>query len=86
MYYRQGWTFWCYFLRSAIFCQSAYRVQEYAIVQHILTVKLGLLINPQGKQIEVYRPGQEEVVLESPSSIDCGEVMPGFVMSLSRIW
>ncbi len=51
-----------------------------------LGVKLGLLINPKNKQIEVYRPGQDAVVLESPSSIDCGEVMPGFVLSMSRIW
>jgi Uma2 family endonuclease len=51
-----------------------------------LGVRLGLLINPKNKQIEVYRPGQDVVVLESPSSIDCGEVMPGFVLSMSRIW
>ncbi len=51
-----------------------------------LGVKLGLLINPKNKQIEVYRPGQDAVVLESPSSIDCGEVMPDFVLSMSHIW
>lgn len=51
-----------------------------------LGVKLGLLINPKNKQIEVYRPGLDTVVLESPSAIDCGEVMPGFVLSMSRIW
>lgn len=51
-----------------------------------LGVRLGLLINPKNKQIEVYCPGQDTVVLESPSSIDCGEVMPGFVLSMSRIW
>jgi Uma2 family endonuclease len=58
------------------------KMQEY----RGLGVRLGLLINPQSKQIEVYRPGQDVVVLESPSSIDCGEVMPGFVLSMSRIW
>jgi Uma2 family endonuclease len=51
-----------------------------------LGVRLGLLIDPQNKQIEVYRPKQDVVVLESPSSIDCGEVMPEFVLSMSRIW
>lgn len=51
-----------------------------------LGVRLGLLINPKNKQIEVYCPGQDTVVLESPSSVDCGEVMPGFVLSMSRIW
>jgi Uma2 family endonuclease len=58
------------------------KMQEY----RRLGVRLGLLINPKNKQIEVYRPGQEVVVLESPSSVDCGEVMPGFVLSMSRIW
>ena len=51
-----------------------------------LGVRLGLLINPKNKQIEVYRPGQDTVVLESPGSIDCGDVMPEFVLSMSRIW
>jgi Uma2 family endonuclease len=58
------------------------KMQEY----RRLGVRLGLLINPKNKQIEVYRPGQEVVVLESPSSVDCGDVMPGFVLSMSRIW
>jgi Uma2 family endonuclease len=58
------------------------KMQEY----RRLGVKLGLLVNPKNKQVEIYRPGQAAVVLESPDSIDCGEVMPGFVLSLSRIW
>jgi Uma2 family endonuclease len=49
-------------------------------------VCLGLLINPQKKQVEIYRPGQEPSVLESPSSINCSEVMPGFILSMSEIW
>jgi Uma2 family endonuclease len=49
-------------------------------------VRLGLLVNPKNKQVEIYRPGQEPEVLEFPESIDCGEVMPGFVLSLKKIW
>jgi Uma2 family endonuclease len=49
-------------------------------------VRLGLLINPKNKQVEIYRPGQEPSVLESPLMIDCGEVMPGFRLSMSEIW
>jgi Uma2 family endonuclease len=48
-------------------------------------VRLGLLINPKNKQVEIYRPGQEPTVLESPKSVDCNEVMPGFILDLSRI-
>jgi Uma2 family endonuclease len=58
------------------------KMQEY----RRLGVRLGLLVNPKNKQVEVYRPGQAAVVLDSPDAIDCGEVMPGFVLSMSRIW
>jgi Uma2 family endonuclease len=51
-----------------------------------LGVRLGLLINPKNQQVEIYRPGQEPEILEAPTEIDCGEVMPGFVLSMSRIW
>ncbi len=51
-----------------------------------LGVRLGLLIDPKSKQVEIYRPGQEPEILESSTEIDCGEVMPGFVLSMSRIF
>jgi Uma2 family endonuclease len=51
-----------------------------------LGVRLGLLINPQGKKVEVYRLGRELEILELPRSIDCSEVMPGFILSMERIW
>jgi Uma2 family endonuclease len=51
-----------------------------------LGVKLGLLVDPKSKQVEIYRPGQETEVLKSPASIDCNEIMPSFVLSMSRIW
>jgi Uma2 family endonuclease len=49
-------------------------------------VRLGLLINPKNKQVEIYRSGQEPEIYESPTSIDCNEVMPGFILDMSRIW
>ena len=58
------------------------KMQEY----RRLGVRLGLLINPQRQQVELYRTGQEPQVLTSPTAIDCGEVMLGFVLDLSRIW
>jgi Uma2 family endonuclease len=51
-----------------------------------LGVRLALLVNPKHKQVEIYRPGQEPEILEAPMEIDCDEVMPGFVLSMSRIW
>jgi Uma2 family endonuclease len=51
-----------------------------------LGVRMGLLIDPKNKQVEIYRPGQEAEILELPTEIDCDEVMPGFVLSMSRIF
>jgi Uma2 family endonuclease len=61
-------------------------LQEKMVEYQRVGVRLGLLVNPKNKQVEIYRPGQEPEVLESPESIDCGEVMPGFVLSLKKIW
>jgi Uma2 family endonuclease len=49
-------------------------------------VRMGLLINPKNQQVEIYRSGQEPEILEAPISIDCSEVMPGFILSMERIW
>ncbi len=49
-------------------------------------VRLGLLINPEDQQVEIYRPEQKAFILDSPGSIDCNEVMPGFILDLSKIW
>ncbi len=51
-----------------------------------LSVKLALLIDPKNQRVEIYRPAQEPMILEAPTEIDCDEVMPGFVLSMSRIW
>jgi Uma2 family endonuclease len=71
-------------LRSAT--DNLKSLQEKMAEYRRLGVRLGLLVNPQGKQVEIYRPGQDVVVLDAPSAIDCGAVMPGFLLSMSRIW
>ena len=48
-------------------------------------VRLGLLINPQDRQVEIYRLGREVEVLQAPSSINCEDVLPGFILNLDRI-
>jgi len=51
-----------------------------------LGVKLGILVNPQNRTVEIGRLGQELQVLESPMSISCEDVMPGFILSMTEIW
>ena len=49
-------------------------------------VRLGWLIDPQQKQVELYRLGQEVEVLKFPTTINGEDVLPGFVLDLSTIW
>ncbi len=48
--------------------------------------RLGWLIDPQNRCVEVYRPGQEVQVLDNPSSVSGDPELPGFVLDLERIW
>jgi Uma2 family endonuclease len=60
--------------------------QNKMTVYQRLGVRMGLLIDPQKQRVEIYRPGQAVEILEAPRSIDCNEVMPGFILDMSRIW
>lgn len=51
-----------------------------------LGVRLGILVNPQDKQVEVYRLGREVEVFDAPIFVNCEDVMPGFGLSLQKIW
>jgi Uma2 family endonuclease len=49
-------------------------------------VRLGLLINPKQRQVEIYRLDRDVEVLENSMVIDCNDVLPGFVLDLQKIW
>ena len=48
-------------------------------------VKLGWLINPKAKQVEIYRLEQDVELLLSPRSISGEDVLPGFILDLTDI-
>lgn len=48
--------------------------------------RLGWLINPQDRTVEIYRLGQTVAVLQSPTSLSGEDVLPGFVLDLQRIF
>jgi Uma2 family endonuclease len=50
-----------------------------------LGVKLGLLINPQDRQVEVYRLDRQTEILNSPTELNCQPLMPGFNLNLTKI-
>jgi Uma2 family endonuclease len=47
-------------------------------------VKLGWLINPQQQQVEIYRQEREREIQNLPASLSGENVLPGFILSLSR--
>lgn len=49
-------------------------------------VKLGWLINPQAKQVEIYRLGKDVEVLDSPQTLSDEEILPGLVLDLANIF
>ena len=48
--------------------------------------QLGWLIDPKNKRVDVYRAGQTVEVLENPSNLSGEKVLPGFILTLKRIW
>ncbi|WP_107666282.1 Uma2 family endonuclease [Cyanothece sp. BG0011] len=48
--------------------------------------KLGWLINPKAKQVEVYRQGKQVEILDNPTTLSGEDVLPYFVLDLEKIW
>jgi Uma2 family endonuclease len=49
-------------------------------------LRLGWLINPADRQVEVYRPDQTPEVLSVPATLSGEAVLPGFVLNVSWLW
>lgn len=49
-------------------------------------VRLGWLLDPKTRQVEIYRPNQMPEILENPDSLSEEDLLPGFVLDLSRIF
>lgn len=48
-------------------------------------IRLGWLIDPKTKKVEIYRPSQEVEVLH-PTTLSGEDVLPGFGLDLKPIW
>ncbi|MGB5899282.1 MAG: Uma2 family endonuclease [Geitlerinemataceae cyanobacterium] len=62
------------------------KLQEKMLEYRENGARLGWLIDPQNKRVEIYRPGQEVEVLEHPLELFGEDVLLGFVLNLRRIW
>ncbi len=49
-------------------------------------LRLGWLINPKNRQVEIYRFNQNVEVLQSPTTLSGEDVLPGFVLDLKPIF
>lgn len=45
-------------------------------------LRLGWLINPQNRQVEIYRPNRDVEIVQFPVSLSGEDVLPGFVLDL----
>jgi Uma2 family endonuclease len=48
------------------------------------SLRLGWLINPQDRQVEIYRPGQPAEVVPFPVVLSGEEVLPGFTREFPK--
>lgn len=47
---------------------------------------LGWLIDPSKRQVYVYRPSEEVVVLDNPETVSADPLLPGFTLNLTELW
>jgi len=47
---------------------------------------LGWLIDPFKRQVYVYRPGEEVVILDNPETVSADPLLPGFTLNLTELW
>ncbi len=47
---------------------------------------LGWLIDPKTRQVEVYRSGHNQEIIQSPATLSGEDVLPGFILNLQLIY
>ncbi|NEQ64498.1 MAG: Uma2 family endonuclease [Symploca sp. SIO1B1] len=57
-------------------------------IQNFLSqgTKVGILINPQKHRVEIYRPGEEVVVLGDDDVLTIPDLLPGFEVAVADLW
>jgi Uma2 family endonuclease len=48
--------------------------------------RLGWLLDPEPKQVHVYRPGRSPEILNDPAELSGEPVLPGFRLELEKVW
>lgn len=58
------------------------KLQEYRDNQ----VRLGWLIDPETRRVEIYRLQQKVEILENPTTLSGEDILPGFFLDIQAIW
>ncbi len=48
--------------------------------------RLGWLLDPKLKRVQIYRQGQDPQMLEDPGTLSGEDVLPGFTLKIREIW
>ncbi|SRR5579883_859085 len=48
--------------------------------------RLGWLIDPKNRTVEIYRQGRDVEVLDNPVTLSGEDVLPGFILDLTEVW
>lgn len=48
--------------------------------------RLGWLIDPETRTIEIYEPSEEVEILYNPERVAGDPILPGFVLTMKRVW
>jgi len=49
-------------------------------------IRLGWLINPDEKTVEIYRLGEESEIVDNPSSLSGEDILPGLTVDLAEVF
>ena len=71
-------------LRSAT--DSLPKLQQKMLEYQANGVRLGWLIDPQNRQVEIYRSNGDIETLPDPIKLSGEDILPGFILDLTNIW
>jgi Uma2 family endonuclease len=63
-----------------------YRLEEKMLDYMDNGVRLGLLIDPGTRSVDVYRAAKPVETLNDPDSVSCEPELPGFILDVREIW
>ncbi len=49
-------------------------------------VRLGWLVNPDDRKVEIYRQERDREILNSPSTLNGDDILPGLIVDLTEIF